>query len=71
MDLISTYTEDEAIGRWDGGSAGVRAWRVQQLARLGLPWALAEVFADEVDWHSLAELVGRGCSPLLALEIVR
>jgi hypothetical protein len=32
---------------------------------------VAETFADLVDWHALAELVERGCSPELALEIVR
>jgi hypothetical protein len=49
----------------------VRAWRAEQLRRVGLPGILAEVFADLVDWHALAELVERGCSPELALEIVR
>jgi hypothetical protein len=49
----------------------VHAWRAEQLARLGLPHALAEAFADRIDWHALAELVTRGCSPVLALEIVR
>jgi len=29
------------------------------------------MYADLVDWHALAELVERGCSPGLALEIVR
>jgi hypothetical protein len=49
----------------------VHAWRTEQLRRLGLPRILAETFADLVDWHAFAELVGRGCSPELALEIVR
>ena len=49
----------------------VHAWRSEQLGRLGLPRVLAEAFADRVDWHALAELVERGCSPTLALEIVR
>jgi hypothetical protein len=49
----------------------VHTWRTEQLRRLGLPRALAEMFADIVDWHALAELVERGCSPQLALEIVR
>jgi hypothetical protein len=49
----------------------VRAWRVEQLRRLGLPRILAEAFGDLVDWHALAELVEHGCSPELALEIVR
>jgi hypothetical protein len=49
----------------------VHAWRTEQLRRLGLSRFLAETFADVVDWHALAKLVERGCSPELALEIVR
>lgn len=49
----------------------VHDWRAEQLLRLGLPRTLAETFADLVDWHALADLVERGCSPRLALEIVR
>ena len=71
MDLISAYTEYEALPERKGDAASVRAWRAQQLGRLGLPSIVAEVFADEVDWHSLASLVERGCSPALALEIIR
>jgi hypothetical protein len=48
----------------------VHDWRTEQLRRLGLHRLIAEMFADFVDWHSLAELVDRGCSPELALEIV-
>ena len=49
----------------------VHAWRTEQLRRLGLHRIIAEAFADRVDWHALAELVERGCSPELAVEIVR
>ena len=49
----------------------VRAWRTEQLFRLGLPAGIAEAFADIVDWHALADLMERGCSLGLALEIVR
>jgi hypothetical protein len=49
----------------------VHAWRTEQLRRLGLHRIIAEAFADRVDWHALAELVDRGCSPEIALEIVR
>jgi hypothetical protein len=49
----------------------VHAWRTEQLRRLGLHRIIAEAFADRVDWHALAELVERGCSPEIALEIVR
>lgn len=49
----------------------VRAWREEQLVRLGLMPALARAFADFVDWHDVASLVRRGCPPMLALEIAR
>ena len=49
----------------------VRAWRAEQLRRLGLPHVLADTFADLVDWHAIADLVERGCSLSLALDIVR
>ena len=48
----------------------IHNWRARQLARLGLPSALAEAVADHVDWHQIAALVGRGCPPRLALRIV-
>jgi hypothetical protein len=71
MDLISAYTENEVPAQREGDPARVRAWRTQQLGRLGLPWIVAEAVADHVDWHSLADLVERGCPLGLALEIVR
>jgi hypothetical protein len=46
-------------------------WRVEQLAALGLSRLIAMLFATLVDWHDVASLVNRGCSPELALEIVR
>ena len=49
----------------------VREWRVTQLKRLEIPRPLAEAEADNVDWHQIARLVPRGCSPRLALRIVR
>lgn len=48
----------------------VRAWREEQLRRLGLLPTLARAFADSVDWHDVASLVRLGCPPMLALEIV-
>ena len=48
----------------------VHNWRVSQLERLGVPGPLAEIYADCVDWHQIARLVRRGCSPRLALRIV-
>jgi hypothetical protein len=44
---------------------------VTQLERLGIPARLAEAAAGHVDWHQVATLVQRGCSPQLALRIVR
>jgi hypothetical protein len=49
----------------------VREWRAEQLERLGITRIVAQAFADIVDWHELARVVGLGCPPELALEIVR
>ena len=49
----------------------IHSWRAEQLRRLGLPRIVAETFAGVADWHEVAALVARGCSPTLALEIVR
>ena len=49
----------------------VHDWRAAQLGRLGIPRALAEAYADRLDWHHVAKLVHRGCPPLLALRIIR
>jgi hypothetical protein len=49
----------------------VYAWRVEQLSGLGLSHVIASAVASFVDWHEIASLVERGCSPELALEIVR
>jgi hypothetical protein len=48
----------------------VHEWRAAQLKRLGIPGALAEIYADRLDWHQVAKLVQRGCPPLLALRII-
>jgi len=49
----------------------VYEWRVEQLSGLGLSYVIASAVASFVDWHEIARLVERGCSPELALEIVR
>jgi hypothetical protein len=49
----------------------VYAWRVEQLAKLGLPTMIADAVASFVDWHDVARLVQKGCPPELALEIAR
>ena len=63
-----TSADHEAVDRTE---RAVHAWRVSQLTRLGIPGALAEAYADRLDWHQIARLVQRGCPPLLALRIVR
>ena len=54
----------------DPDQSPVHRWRVSQLARLGIPWPLAETYAERVDWHQIARLVQHGCPPRLALRIV-
>jgi hypothetical protein len=49
----------------------LHGWRVAQLARLGLPWPVAEAAAGHGDWHQMAALVQRGCPAWLALRILR
>jgi hypothetical protein len=61
-ELVAETSDEELL---------IHAWRVEQLQRLGLPHILAETFAELVDWHEIAELVSRGCTPELALEIAR
>jgi hypothetical protein len=61
-ELVEDTTDEELM---------IQAWRAEQLRRLGLSRSLAETFAGLVDWHEVAALVARGCSPELALEIAR
>jgi hypothetical protein len=60
-------TGHEAIGHNDLPG---HKWRVSQLTRLGIPWLLAEVYADRLDWHQIAQLVQHGCPVRLAIRIV-
>jgi hypothetical protein len=55
----------------DPDACRVHAWRVTQLARLGLARPVAEAVADEVDWHEVAKLVRRGCPAELAVAIIQ
>jgi len=57
--------------RTDQGRGAVHAWRVRQLARLGLALPVAEAVADSVDWHDVAKLVQRGCPAALAVTILQ
>ena len=63
--------EKEIEADQSGEGARVYAWRVEQLSGLGLSYVIASAVASFVDWHEIATLVERGCSPELALEIVR
>jgi hypothetical protein len=54
----------------DAEERRVHTWRVNQLAKLGLPWPAAEAAADTVDWHDVARLVERGCPAELAVTIL-
>jgi hypothetical protein len=68
MEPAPTRPRHEAI---DHDDLLVHEWRATQLTRLGIPLSLAQTSADHVDWHQIAKLVGRGCPPRLALQIVR
>jgi hypothetical protein len=68
MEPAAARPRHEAI---DHSDLLVHEWRVTQLARLEIPWSLAQAVADHVDWHQVAKLVRRGCPPRLALQIVR
>jgi hypothetical protein len=63
--------ENELLEERAGEELLIHAWRAEQLERLGLPRVLAERFAELVDWHELADLIGRGCTLELAFEIAR
>ena len=67
MERLATHTEE--LDQKDTERL-VRAWRAEQLQRLGLPFVLAELLADRVDWHALAKLIDRGCPLHLALDIL-
>lgn len=60
----------EELDHKDREKRRVRDWQVEQLRRLGLPFVLADSYADRLDWHALANLVDRGCPLSLALDIV-
>lgn len=60
----------EDLSRTNREEQLVHAWRVEQLRNLGIPFVLAESFADRIDWHTVASLIERGCPLHLALEIV-
>jgi hypothetical protein len=63
--------EVEAEAEESEEDARIYAWRVEQLAGLGLSQVIASAVASFVDWHEIDRLVDLGCPPELALEIVR
>jgi predicted component of type VI protein secretion system len=69
--IVDELAEVEVETEESEEDARVYAWRVEQLSGLGLSQVIARVVASFVDWHEIARLVERGCSPELALEIVR
>ena len=69
MDEIATPTQD--LDRGASEAPLVHAWRSEQLRDLGLPFVLADAYADVIDWHALSALIERGCPVGLALQIVR
>lgn len=68
MDELTVVDVETEESEEDGR---VYEWRVEQLSGLGLSHVIASAVASFVDWHEIARLVERGCSPELALEIVR
>jgi hypothetical protein len=69
--ILIPISDAELVAEPTDEEMSIQTWRTEQLQRLGLSRILAETYADLVDWHELAALVARGCSPQLALEIVR
>ena len=55
----------------EGEDGRVLGWREEQLVEAGYPIELAaELARSDVDWHRAAEMLGQGCRPELALEIL-
>jgi hypothetical protein len=69
--IVNELAEIEIGAEESEEDARVYAWRIEQLAGLGFSHVIASAVASFVDWHEIASLVERGCSPELALEIVR
>jgi hypothetical protein len=69
--IVDELAEVEVEFEESEEDARVYTWRVEQLSGLGLSHVIASAVASFVDWHEIARLVERGCSPELALEIVR
>jgi hypothetical protein len=69
--IMDELTEIEIVTGQSEEDALVYAWRVEQLSGLGFSHVIASAVASFIDWHEIARLIERGCSPEVALEIVR
>jgi hypothetical protein len=67
-----TVAETTEIIEPDGGERSkVESWRLHVLMEAGYPLPLAERLAhSEADLHRAVELVGQGCAPETAVEIL-
>lgn len=61
----------EIIEQEGGERSKVESWRLHVLMEAGYPLPLAERLAgSEADLHHAVELVGQGCAPETAAEIL-
>ena len=61
----------ERILEGQSEQAKVESWRLHVLMEGGYPLVLAEkLAASEADLHTAVELVGKGCQPAVAAEIL-
>jgi hypothetical protein len=61
----------EIIEPGGGERSKVEGWRLHVLMEAGYPLPLAERLAgSEADLHTAVELVGQGCAPETAVEIL-
>jgi len=67
-----TVGETTEIIEPDGGERSkVESWRLHVLMEAGYPLPLAErVAGSEADLHTAVELLGQGCTPETAVEIL-
>jgi hypothetical protein len=68
----NTMGETTEIIEPNGGEhSKVESWRLHVLMEAGYPLSLAERLAgSEADLHRAVELVGQGCAPETAVEIL-
>ena len=66
---MATAMTEQGLTHGSAERTRIHAWRAERLRELGVPAGHAELYADVVDWHRVADLVARGCTPTLALRI--